>query len=125
MYSTALPVMLPPLSSDQQQSLQADPALMSLYKAFAAVPDPRSKHGQRYDLPYLLTCLVAALLCNCNSTSSRRTMVSRPTPAPASPLWATRLFHAHWFALSSPPASFERRPYRSGARHLGPGQSSR
>ncbi len=67
MYSTALPVMLPPLSSDQQQSLQADPALMSLYKAFAAVPDPRSKHGQRYDLPYLLTCLVAALLCNCNS----------------------------------------------------------
>jgi predicted transposase YbfD/YdcC len=40
---------------------------MSLYEAFAAVADPRSKHGQRYDLPYLLTCLVAALLCNSNS----------------------------------------------------------
>jgi predicted transposase YbfD/YdcC len=32
------------------------------------MPDPRSRHGQRYDLPFLLTCLVAALLCGCNST---------------------------------------------------------
>jgi predicted transposase YbfD/YdcC len=32
------------------------------------IPDPRSKHGQRYDLPYLLICLVAGLLCNCDST---------------------------------------------------------
>ena len=32
---------------------------------FEAVPDPRSAHGLRYDLPFLLTCLVAALLCNC------------------------------------------------------------
>jgi len=75
MYSTALPITLPSLPPDQQRSLQADTALTSLYEAFAAVPDPRSKHGQRYDLPYLLTCLVAALLCNCNSASSRRTMV--------------------------------------------------
>jgi predicted transposase YbfD/YdcC len=35
---------------------------------FATIPDPRSKHGQRYDLPFLLICLVAGLLCNCNST---------------------------------------------------------
>jgi predicted transposase YbfD/YdcC len=35
--------------------------------AFATVPDPRARRGQRYDLPFLLTCLVAALLCNCNS----------------------------------------------------------
>ncbi len=67
MYSTALPITLPSLSPDQQQSLQANTALMSLYEAFAAVPDPRSKHGQRSDLPYLLTCLVTALLCNCTS----------------------------------------------------------
>src|SRR2546430_11765325 len=67
MYSTALAVTLPSLCPDQQQSLQADTALVSLYEAFAALPDPRSKHGQRYDLPYLLTRLVAALLCNCNS----------------------------------------------------------
>jgi DDE_Tnp_1-associated len=44
-----------------------DESLLSLYEAFGAVPDPRSRHGQRYDLPYLLTCLVAALLCNCTS----------------------------------------------------------
>ena len=67
MYSTALTLSLPSLSTDQQQHLLEAPTLMSLYEAFAAVPDPRSKHGQRYDLPYLLTCLVAALLCNCNS----------------------------------------------------------
>ncbi|HET9110315.1 MAG TPA: ISAs1 family transposase, partial [Ktedonobacterales bacterium] len=40
----------------------------SLHAAFGAIPDPRSAHGRRYDLPFLLTCLVAALLCNCNST---------------------------------------------------------
>jgi predicted transposase YbfD/YdcC len=33
---------------------------------FAAVPDPRARRGQRYDLPFVLTCLVAALLCNGN-----------------------------------------------------------
>jgi hypothetical protein len=25
-----------------------------------AIPDPRGKHGLRYDLPYLLTCLIVA-----------------------------------------------------------------
>ena len=35
---------------------------------FATLPDPRSKHGLRYELAYLLICLVAALLCNCDST---------------------------------------------------------
>lgn len=43
-------------------------ALTSLHAAFGAIADPRSTHGRRYDLPFLLTCLVAALLCNCNST---------------------------------------------------------
>src|SRR6266568_7538880 len=69
MYSTALSVSLHSLST-QQQRLLTDTALLSVYEAFAAVPDPRSKHGQRYDLPYLLTCLVATLLCNCNSKDS-------------------------------------------------------
>src|SRR5260221_10483491 len=36
----------------------------------AAVPDPRKRRGRRYDLPFLLTCLVAALLSNCNSTAA-------------------------------------------------------
>src|SRR6266699_701814 len=70
MYSTVLSLLLPGLPDEQSASLRADVPLLSLYEAFAAVPDPRSRHGQRYDLPYLLTCLVAALLCNCNSKDS-------------------------------------------------------
>src|SRR4051812_65427 len=67
MYSTALSLTLPDVPDEQHASLLAEAPLLSLYEAFATVPDPRSRHGQRYDLPYLLTCLVAALLCNCNS----------------------------------------------------------
>src|SRR3989440_10212696 len=67
MYSTALPLLFPEMLDEQSTFLRTDGSLLSLYEAFAAVPDPRSRHGQRYDLPYLLTCLVAALLCNCNS----------------------------------------------------------
>src|SRR6266567_5697593 len=64
MYSTALPLLFPEMLDEQSAFLRADGSLLSLYEAFAAVPDPRSRHGQRYDLPSLLTCLVAALLCN-------------------------------------------------------------
>ncbi len=41
-----------------------------LSEAFVAVPDPRGCHGRRDDLPFLLTCLVASLLCNCNCNST-------------------------------------------------------
>jgi hypothetical protein len=34
------------------------------------VPDPRGKHGLRYELSFLLTCLLAARLGNCNSTEA-------------------------------------------------------
>ncbi len=59
---------LPSLTSDERERLLAEASLRSLFAVFATVPDPRSSQGQRYDLPYLLTCLVAALLCNCDST---------------------------------------------------------
>jgi len=59
-------------------------ALATLPAVFASVPDPRSRHGQRYDLPFLLTCLVAALLCGCDAldavgqwTYDRRTLLRR------------------------------------------------
>jgi hypothetical protein len=45
--------------------LFSDAHLRTLPAAFAAIPDPRKRRGQRYDLPFLLTCLVAALLCDC------------------------------------------------------------
>ena len=40
------------------------------HELLEAIPDPRGKHGLRYDLPFLLTCLIVALLCNCNSTEA-------------------------------------------------------
>jgi hypothetical protein len=66
--STALPLTLPELPSDHRQRLLEENPLLSLYELFATIPDPRSKHGLRYELAFLLTCLVAALLCNCDST---------------------------------------------------------
>jgi DDE_Tnp_1-associated len=67
-YSTALSLTLPSLTSDHRHSLLEKDPLLSLYDVFATIPDPRSKHGLRYELAYLLTCLVAGLLCNCDST---------------------------------------------------------
>jgi predicted transposase YbfD/YdcC len=58
------------LTPQQRDQLRSDCALLSLSQAFASLPDPRSRHGLRYDLPFLLTCLVAALLCNCNHSEA-------------------------------------------------------
>lgn len=68
MYSTALSLTLPSLTSEHRMQLLEDVMLVSLFDVFATIPDPRSAHGLRYDLPFLLTCLVAAMLCNCDST---------------------------------------------------------
>lgn len=51
----------------EQTSVLSQTSLQSLAAVFATMPDPRSRHGQRYPLWYLLTCLVAALLCHANS----------------------------------------------------------
>jgi len=66
------------------EAASPEAALTTLPAVFASVPDPRSRHGQRYDLPFLLTCLVAALLCGCDSldavgqwTHDRRTLLKR------------------------------------------------
>lgn len=42
-------------------------ATLSLQAAFAGVPDPRRRQGRRYPLPFLLSALVLALVCNCDS----------------------------------------------------------
>jgi len=70
MKSSACAVVLPPLDTDARATLLADDALHALQEAFTTIPDPRSRHGVRYDLAFLLTCLVAALLCNCNSLAA-------------------------------------------------------
>jgi hypothetical protein len=66
MYSSVLA----PLSAEQRQILLTAAPLLTLPAVFATIADPRSKHGQRYDLSYWLLCLTAALLCNCNSTEA-------------------------------------------------------
>jgi predicted transposase YbfD/YdcC len=68
MDSTSWPIRLPELPSSQRERLFKEGALVSIYEIFATLPDPRRRQGLRYELAYLLTCLVAALLCGRNST---------------------------------------------------------
>lgn len=70
MYCIAERVVLPPLSEEERSALLEKAALVSVYEILEAVPDPRGKHGLRYELSFLLTCLLAGLLCNCNSTEA-------------------------------------------------------
>ncbi len=67
-YSISVSLTLPSLSNDRRQHLLEEQPLLSLYEVFTTIADPRSRHGLRYELAYLLTCLVAGLLCNCDST---------------------------------------------------------
>ena len=61
---------LPSLTEEERQHLLTQAHLHSLVEMLEAIPDPRGKHGLRYDLPFLLTCLIAALVCNCQSTEA-------------------------------------------------------
>jgi len=70
MYCIAERVVLPPLKEEERTGLLEKAALLSVYEILEAVPDPRKRHGLRYELAFLLTCLLAALLCNCNSTEA-------------------------------------------------------
>jgi predicted transposase YbfD/YdcC len=58
------------LSEEERKALLEKAALLSVYEILDAVPDPRGKHGLRYELSFLLTCLLAGLLCNCKSTEA-------------------------------------------------------
>ena len=66
MECTVGPALFAALSCAERAWLVEKVALTSLEGLFTAVPDPRSRHGQRYTLSFLLTCLVAALVCNCD-----------------------------------------------------------
>jgi predicted transposase YbfD/YdcC len=70
MQSIAVPAMLDDLSVEERHALLRGPAMATLQGVFSAVPDPRGRRGRRYDLPFLLTCLVTALLCDCNSLAA-------------------------------------------------------
>lgn len=70
MYCIASRRVLSPLKEEERHHLLTQAHLSTLSELMEAIPDPRGKHGLRYDLPFLLTCLIAALLGNCNSTES-------------------------------------------------------
>lgn len=70
MYCTVSQRVLPPLTDDQRHDLLSQAPLSTLAQMLEAVPDPRGRHGLRYDLPFLLCCLIAAVLCNCNGSEA-------------------------------------------------------
>ena len=70
MYSIAHPAPFSVLTDEQRQQLLQEAHLLSVHEVFATMPDPRGRHGLRYDLPFILTCLVAALLCNGHSSEA-------------------------------------------------------
>ena len=70
MYCIARRCVLPSYNQEHRDHLLAEAALHSLADLLEAIPDPRGRHGLRYDLPFLLTCLIAALLCNCDGTEA-------------------------------------------------------
>jgi predicted transposase YbfD/YdcC len=84
MYCIARRCVLPSLTQEHRDHLLAEAALQSLADLLEAVPDPRRAHGLRYDLPFLLVCLVAGLLCNCDGTEAVaqwcHDQASRPLP---------------------------------------------
>jgi hypothetical protein len=67
MQSTASLAALDTLTDEERASLLTTDTLLSLLDVFGAIPDPRSRHGRRYELPFLLTCLATAFLCGCDS----------------------------------------------------------
>jgi predicted transposase YbfD/YdcC len=70
MYCIADRRVLPALSALQREQLLTQAGMQSVASIFEAVPDPRKAHGLRYDLPFLLTCWLAALLCHCDSSEA-------------------------------------------------------
>jgi len=70
MYCIAEQRVLPPLSDEQRSDLLHQASLHTLASLLEAMPDPRGRHGLRYDLPFLLCVLTAGLLCNWNSSEA-------------------------------------------------------
>ena len=52
MYCIARQCVLPAFSKEQAEGLLTEAALHSLAELLEAVPDPRGRHGLRYDLPF-------------------------------------------------------------------------
>jgi hypothetical protein len=100
MYCIACRRVLPSLTQEQRDHLLAEAALQSLAELLEAVPDPRGAHGLRYDLPFLLVCLVAALLCHCDGTEAVAQWCRDHVARLARRVWSPTLPHPQWLAVS-------------------------
>ena len=58
------------LTDQQVYVVMEKEKLGELVTAFGEISDPRHKRGLRYDLVFLLTCLMMGTLCNCDSTEA-------------------------------------------------------
>jgi hypothetical protein len=58
------------LTQEQRERFLAEADLHSLVQLLEAEPDPRGAYDLRSDLPFLLTCLIAALLFNGDGTEA-------------------------------------------------------
>ncbi len=70
MYCIASRRVLSALTEEERQPLLTQAHLHTLVEMLEVIPDPRGKQGLRYDRPYRLICLIAALLCNCETHRS-------------------------------------------------------
>jgi hypothetical protein len=100
MYCIAQRRVLPELAEKERQLLLKQAHLHTLVELLEAIPDPRGKHGLRYDLPFLLTCLIAALWCHCNSTQAVSECVPGTRRAPARTLCSASVFDSEWVLVS-------------------------
>ncbi len=116
MYCIARRCVLPALTQEQRNILLAEASLRSLFEVFEAVPDPRSAHGLRSDLPFLLPCLAMGLLCNCDSTEAVAQWCHDQVD------FLCQLFgpDSQWLALSSTLTSVGRASPGASAGHLDP-----
>src|SRR5260370_24414835 len=122
MYCIARRCVLPSFSKEQAESLLTEAALQSLADLFEAVPDPRGAHGLRYDLPFLLTCLAAALLCNCDGTEAVAQWCRDHHARLASGVWSPTLSDPQWLTVSMALATSRCLRYRPRVGKVGPSQ---
>ena len=53
MQETPVPSFFADLSASERATVFTDARVRTLQAAFASIPDPRQRRGQRYDLPFL------------------------------------------------------------------------
>jgi len=60
MQETPVPSFFADLSASERATVFTDARVRTLQAAFASIPDPRQRRGQRYDLPFLSSPLLSS-----------------------------------------------------------------